>query len=137
MTVTVRWLDEQQTIVLYELSEDWTWSELYPAFEQALDMEHSVQHRVDVILELPPLLGIPPNAVSNIINIAQKQPANLRLSVFLTRRGYIKALLNVAAHLSPTVHDFYRFAETVDDAVALIEHDREIEKQQSATNSVQ
>lgn len=122
--VTVRWFDEGHSIVVYDFAESWSWNDLYPAFEQALEMQHSVTHRVDVILEFPSLVGIPPNAISNLVSISKKQPDNLHLSVFLTRASLISAILRVASNLSPVARDYYRTAKTLDEALAIIQDDR-------------
>ena len=52
MPVRVYWEDDSHTLVRYEFEGNWTWDELYPAYYQAIEMEKSVTHRVDVIMDM-------------------------------------------------------------------------------------
>lgn len=126
MSVDVSWWDEKKSIVYYKFSHDWKWDELYPELEKAIAMEISANHRVDVILDLDLGFKFPPNAISQVMSIAKKQPPNLHLSVFVSNQRYIKSLLDVVQKLSPTAKNFYRFAGSVDEAVAIIYESRQI-----------
>lgn len=52
MAVAVRWSNSEKTIVIYDIEGRWTWEEFYPAYHEAIAMELSVTHRVDVIMNM-------------------------------------------------------------------------------------
>ena len=124
MTVTVTWFDPANSIIHYKLEPGWSWKTFYPAFEQALAMEQSVAHRVDVILELPMPVRLQANTITHIAAIARKQPHNLRKSVFVSDDPLVNRLLHIARRISPVIERGYVCKPTLDEALAYIQADR-------------
>ncbi len=46
MLVTVKWLDDTQTILCYDLFKNWTWDEMFSAFATGQEMIGSVNHKM-------------------------------------------------------------------------------------------
>jgi len=125
MPIEVVWADQEKTIVQYTFTDKWTWAEFYPALQQALEMETSVTHRVDVIVDMRNSPIIPSNALSNIKIIANKQPPNLRLSVLVSANALVSTLLNLAGRLNQNIARDYRMVATMEEAHKRIQQDRE------------
>jgi len=129
MSVDVIWADDARTIVRYTFAGMWSWDEFYLALDHALEMENSVPHRVDVIVDLRRSERIPSNALSHMQIIANKQPANLQLSVFITDSLFACALLRVLRPISKTVNHHYRIVPDLERAYTKIQEDRRDRKQ--------
>ncbi len=52
MAIVTRWDDKKQSIVLLEFESEWTWEELETAVLKADSMICSVEHFVDLIIDL-------------------------------------------------------------------------------------
>src|SRR5688500_12595515 len=95
MSVRAYWQDEGKTLVRYDFEGAWTWSELYAAYYEAIAMERSVEHRVDVILDMTTSGPIPANALLHLKNFSEKQPPNIGLSIIVTSSQFVRSLYQV------------------------------------------
>lgn len=120
MPIRVYWEDETRTIVYYDFEGVWTWDELYTAFYQAIAMENSVCHRVDVILDMRQSGRLPANALLHVKNIADKQPPNIGLSVFVTNNAFVASLYTVAIKVYGKIAHYFRLAATLEEARDMI-----------------
>lgn len=120
MAVTSGWYDDEQTIMLYTFTGAWTWEELYPAYQQAIQMENSVPYRVYVILDMRQSRRIPPAALTHLKSITDHQPDNLGVSVFVTTDRFSHALYEMGSKLYSRIRDYFEVAATLEDALAII-----------------
>jgi len=125
MGVSICWDDEEQTIVRYDFEGRWTWEEFYPAYEQAIAMEKSVPHRIDVILDMLNSYNIPLNAITHVRSISKKQPENLGLSVFVTTSAVVLSLYRVGMQFDAGLSRYFAAASTLEEAYQLISAARE------------
>jgi hypothetical protein len=124
MPVRVYWEDEPQTIVRYDFDGPWTWDDLYPAYYQAIQMERSVEYRVDVILDLRHSGRMPANVLLHIKNISEKQPPNLGLSVFVTTNTFMHSLYQTGIRFYNKIGYYFRMVKTLDEAHSMIAQSR-------------
>jgi hypothetical protein len=124
MPIQIYWEDTEKTIVRYDFQGAWTWDDLYAVYYQAIDMETSVPHRVDIILDMRTSQRIPGNALLHIKNIAEKQPPNVGLSIFVTTNAFITSMYNMAIKVYGKIAYYFRLVSTLDDAHAMIENAR-------------
>jgi hypothetical protein len=52
MAIVTRWDNKKKTIILLEFESEWTWSELETAVQKADELIGSVEHFVDLIIDL-------------------------------------------------------------------------------------
>lgn len=120
MGVNVFWVNDDKTIVQYDFIGRWTWEDFYPAYEEALRMEASVTHRVDVIINLLESRSIPPNALSHLKNITDKQPDNIGVSVLVTTHRFVKVMYDMGVKFYPKMRQYFAIVETMDEAFETI-----------------
>ncbi|MGJ3237406.1 MAG: hypothetical protein ACFE0Q_01745 [Anaerolineae bacterium] len=126
MPVTVHWLDEtKKDILQYDFEGNWTWDDFYPVYEEALRMEKAQPHRVDVIMDFRRNLSIPPNALTHIKGITDRQPDNIGLSIFVTTNRFISVMFNAAVKFYPKTKRYFVVVPTMEDAHAMIIKDCE------------
>jgi hypothetical protein len=133
MSVRVYWEDQSKTIVRYDFAGAWTWNELYAAYYEAIAMERSVAHRVDVILDLRASGPIPANALLHLKNFSEKQPPNIGLSFFVTSNNFIRSLYQVGTKFYGKIAHYFRVAATLEEASAAIAADRKPQVEQPET----
>jgi hypothetical protein len=124
MPVRVYWLNESKTLIQYDFVGDWTWEEFYPVLEEALVMEISVGHRVDVICDFLSAGALPQNALANIKTITDKAPPNIGLSVFVTTNRFFNLMYDTAVRFYPKTKRFFVVASSMEEAHAIIDEDR-------------
>lgn len=132
MPVKAYWLDEnKKDIVQYDFEGKWTWEEFYPVYEEALRMEKEQAHRVDVIMDFRRNISIPPNALTHIKGITDRQPVNIGLSIFVTTNAFINVMYKMAISIYPKTRQYFVIADTIEEAHAMIIKDREIKQESS------
>jgi len=120
MPIQVYWEDADKTIVRYDFEGAWTWDELYAVYYKAIDMETSVPHRVDIILDMRYSHRIPGNALLHLKNLSEKQPPNVGLSIFVTTNTFLTSMYNMAIKVYGKIAYYFRLAPTLDAAHAMI-----------------
>lgn len=120
MSVQVFWDNPEKTVVRYDFEGRWTWDEFYPAYKQAIEMELSVAHRVDVIVNLEQARLFPDNMLSHLKVISDKQPPNIGVSVLVTRNGFVHSMYNVGVKFYGKIRHYFRTADTLQEAYEII-----------------
>lgn len=125
MAITAYWVDESKTIIRYDFEGHWDWDIFYPVYNQVVEMATSVDHRVDVVLDLRKNTTFPKNIIMHIQSIANKRPANMGKSVIVTKNRFARSLYRVASKISARIGQNYYIMPTFDDAYAFITEDRQ------------
>lgn len=125
MGITANWTDNSQTIIRYDFEGHWDWDMFYPVYEQVITMAKSVDHRVDVVLDLRENNTFPKNVIMHIKNIADKRPKNMGKSILVTENRFALSLFRVARHLNHRIDKYFRIVPTFEEAYAIIERDRQ------------
>jgi hypothetical protein len=120
MPVQVRWYDDAQTIVLYEIEGNWTWDELYPEYRRAIQMEKSVPHRVDVLIDVRRSGRLPLNVLTHMKNFSDRQPENIGLSVVISQSQFIRALYQAGCRFYSGIGRYFSVAPSTEAALGMI-----------------
>ena len=128
MTVSVKWFNPEQTIVLYTLEGHWTWNELYPEYDKAIEMEEGVSHRVDVMIDMRKSTGVPLSALTHLKNISDKQPENIGVSVIVTTNRLVLTLYRAGCRFHTNIERYFAVAATEGEALQIIERQRQTTK---------
>lgn len=124
MTIHARWFNEEQTIVVLDISGRWTWEELYAAYEQAMTMISSQEGRVHAIINRAQdefRSYAPPNAIVHSVSLIRKLPQNFGMGVIVDSdsRG-LRALYDAIARIYPPFGRKLAMVATLEEAVAYI-----------------
>ncbi|NDJ62520.1 MAG: hypothetical protein GYB67_15435 [Chloroflexi bacterium] len=125
MPVNVYWRDTEQTIMCFDCIGRWTWKELIDATHTSYDMADSVPHRVDAVVNLTDGRYLPGGAFGQINTLARRGRDNWQLGVIVGANQVVKAMITMFKQLYSESGQHFVFAETVDDALALIAAQRE------------
>lgn len=120
MPIQVKWYDAEQTIVAYELGEQWSWDELYQAFRVARQMVDSVPHRVDAIMNVLQTKQLPNGAIGHVKSLGASPQTNFGVGVVVSSSLFVKTIFQIIGKLYPELGDRYVVAPTEAQALALI-----------------
>ncbi len=120
MPITIRWFNAEHTIIQYEFEGRWSWEELHAAIEQVQALMNSVDHRVDIIVDVSGSRGIPAGAITQMRGGTLKASENWGMGVFVGTGAFIKALLNTFSRVYPQMGERYATADTPEAAHQII-----------------
>ncbi|MEO8611825.1 MAG: hypothetical protein ABI690_28255 [Chloroflexota bacterium] len=63
MPVIYQWDNSDKTVLCYRLEGRWTWDEIYQMLEEARALWKSVNHTVDMIVDMTGSAGFPPDNI--------------------------------------------------------------------------
>jgi hypothetical protein len=128
MSITVDWDKQDRTIILMKYAGAWDWNAHYEAVRQAREIGDSIiPQRVDVIVNAlesaNPPIG---SAMSNITaTLRVNRPTNLGILVLVTHNPFVETLMRVAPKVYPRIGNSLVLADTVDEARAKIQIERQ------------
>jgi hypothetical protein len=69
--VTYAWDNSEKTAICYRLEGRWTWDEMYETLEESRKLWSSVNHMVDIIVDMNDSVGFPPgNTLGHFRNVS-------------------------------------------------------------------
>jgi hypothetical protein len=116
MTIDLRWLDNQQTALLYTFPEKWTWDDFYAVKAQADVWLDACDHDVVLLFDMSVTRTIPPGALSQGRYLIGKAHPRGKPIILIGGNRMIAALLNMAARFNPNLTHLIRTAPTFDEA---------------------
>lgn len=122
MSIRVMWDDEAQTTLRWEFVGAWTWEEFEAAVTAAACQMSAVPYTVTAICDFTrsgplPLTG---SAISQAYRAREHTKGQLSSVALVGASAYIKSLLALFCTIHRQRKDRYVFAETVEEARALM-----------------
>ncbi len=127
MSVKVYWDSPEQTILVYEFEEGWTWDEFYIVYPQAKQMLASVPHIVNIILTYPSsTFYVPPNILSQIRKFYNAMSPNTGLVVVTGGSSIVSSVYNAVRRVYPFIARRCMLANNIHHARALLREHRRV-----------
>jgi hypothetical protein len=124
MTVTARWDNDDRSIIFYQFSHDWTWDELLIAINRGRVLQDSVNHRVDMILDMRDV-AIPDDVENHQRRLAGIRHPNTGIRVVLMNGEPMTALFKTFTQTYKKIADSYELASSLEAAYQLIKARRQ------------
>jgi hypothetical protein len=124
-TYKIHWYDPEQTILLLEAGDDWTWTDAHRALEEVNETVKRAEREVYVVIHfLSGQIQLPKGkgALTNVRYLLSADPSAEQLTIYVGRSGFLQALLGMATNvfgLSAALEKL-RFVSTLDEALAEI-----------------
>lgn len=125
--ITVEWADEDQTIIYEWFGPQWSWEEVYTAWNQvaALIEGREPGLQLSFILDMRESGLLPQDFLSNLKRIGQMSAdvnSNVELRIFVGGSQVLRHFMNLFRRVYPPAAEALRaiFVETVEDAHAVI-----------------
>jgi len=121
MTINARWFNEEQTIVILDISGRWTWDELYTAYNQVMEMSGEKNHTIHAIMNRAQdeYRGYaPPSAIVHSVSLIRKLPPNFGIGVIVdSGSNSLRALYDVITRIHAPFGRKVAMVATLDDAM--------------------
>jgi hypothetical protein len=103
MGIQLNWENDERTVLCHVYDGVWTVNDFYIAMDESRHLLLSVEHPVDLIIDMRTAAG-PPPAVLPAYKYADKQvPPNQRLIVMIKTGGMMKAFNRMVGRIAPKV----------------------------------
>lgn len=120
MTITVKWYNPEQTIILQKREPGWTWEEFDAAVDQYVDLARSVEHRVAIMIDCLDAPNPPTaSALSHYQRADRLKPENLVLMVVVSVGGFLETMGQVYTRARAGEREFLQFVRSIAEAEAL------------------
>lgn len=122
MPVSVRWENDEQTIIQFDFVGKWTWDEFHTVYPQNLAMLDSVDYKVAFIVDMLRSDGLPGGALRQLKRVADLNHPNGGLTVYVGLNPLLSALGAAFRRIYPQSAAIYPFdfARSVEEAHAKI-----------------
>lgn|GEM_PF-6022176 len=124
MTVSTRWYDDEEVVLVYDFSGRWTWDEVYAAHKYGEAMAKAKPHIIFVLgITSDDIAGkhIPRGAVSHLSNLSRLLTDNADLAVIVTLNNMWLSLDRAVSKISKVYANSIRFAKSEEEAFKLFE----------------
>lgn len=122
MGIQVHWFDEKHRIICFEFSGTWTWDELQTLMEDSSLMAASVNHKVDVLVDLTQNQSLPLGDLMYLRTMSRTAPVNWQRTILVSTNPFVVKLLSALMKLSPGLGERYRIVKTRDEGLEVIQH---------------
>lgn len=122
MAVQISWGNEHKTFTVFEFIGTWTWEEYYAARDKGVSMVNSVDHTVNIIVDISQSSFFPQNMLTHFRSSVNQAPRPFDLCVIVSQSRFVEALVNVLSRLKLMTK--FRLVKTRDEALEIFrQHD--------------
>ena len=127
MSIQVDWHNDIQTAITICYQQPWDWAEFEAAREQLLILLDSLQHPVDLILDVRKAGPPPEGAILRFRKTLQTDHPNTRQVIFVGEQYLITSFLDIIFHIYGRFlpESRLRFVNSLEEAELLISDGRE------------
>lgn len=121
MSISTRWYDDRQRVIILEFSSNWTWEEIKQAQETQAELAAAVSHPIIALVDLSQTNTIPKGNVlalgrSTFNNI----PPNINLLILVIQSRLLEVFADLIVNMMPAWRNRIRFAKTLEEGQALV-----------------
>lgn len=135
MSISVKWDNDEQTIIQYVFDGRWSWNDLYTALDKVKEMSGSVDHRVDAIINFSNADLIPSGSIfsfdgkKHAQKLARKANEARGTIVIAGANGFIRSLYDTFRMFDKNISSGVYFTDTVKQARAFLLERQELEQE--------
>ncbi len=120
MSFTVRWDNEDRTIIRSEVVGDWTWDDFVAQIMGTYAMMYTVDHTVDVIADGLAGHALPPGDMMVRLRSARgERPPNLGRLVLVNAHPFVRAIWGIMNRVYPHAHPLC-FVDSLEEAYQVL-----------------
>jgi hypothetical protein len=119
MSVSVEWGNEAQTVLYHHYEGAWNWDEFYIILEQAQTMMDSVDHDIDIIIDMRDSHLIPKGTLSHWRCLGDLQRPNTGMTMLVGTNTLVLALHELMVQVFPRMGENIVLVCTLEEAYAI------------------
>lgn len=121
MTVLYRWLNDNKSIMTFVFRPQSTWDDLYTVCFEAFEEIHTVNHAVDLIVDLSRVRQFPQQTIKELHYLTQFQHINMRYRVLISQNPLLHEIYRAFTRSYPTASQRLLLCHTMEDAHFLLD----------------
>jgi hypothetical protein len=129
MPIEMTWADTEKTILIGTFTGDWTWQDYINTVPTVIEMLQGLEHRIDNIMDMRESGPIPQGLALMNFHRSDRAThyANTGIIVIVGANSIMHGLVSALAMTNPE-RSPRLFAESMEEAIALIQTDRKTNK---------
>lgn len=124
MPVRVYWDNPEKTIIVREMSGEWTWEDYGRAIGQVNEYLNQVHYTVDIIVDCRESNSLPSGALGNLSSSNKTYPQNIGQQVIVATSYFIQLFAQMLQQYMPDKKHLFAFVNNMEDAYKLIEENK-------------
>jgi hypothetical protein len=120
MPITVKWDNDEKTIIYYTFDGAWTWDEFNAVYQDVYAMLDTVQHQVHAIVDLRSSRLLPRDTLTQMRRLTYEQHENGGITVFITSNPLARTFYSILSNLYRRAREIFRLATTPQDAYDIL-----------------
>lgn len=120
MNILYRWLNDDKSIMSFIFHPDSTWDSFYNVLSQAFEEIHTVNHSVDIIIDLSRLQTIPSQTIKELHYLSQLEHLNLRHRLLISQNPLMHEVYRAFTRSYPFPSQHLTMCDTMENAYSFI-----------------
>ncbi|RMG82403.1 MAG: hypothetical protein D6712_14685 [Chloroflexi bacterium] len=120
MGIEVYWDDDEHRIMRHVYTDPWTAKDVYSALTYMHELLDAINHQVQLIIDVRQSQSVPPGILRAVRQVLYKHHPNQGTAYIVGANTIMLSTYRVLRYLYPPITKSYRFANTLDEAYALI-----------------
>ena len=120
--IEVNWDNDEQTIIMCQVSTNWTIQDMHNMLLSANALTDSVAHNVYVIVNFSAARTVPSNIMSNLRSFSLKIHPRVKMAIDVTDSAVVETFTQMFTKVMNAKIEI-QFARTVEQAYELIQQD--------------
>jgi hypothetical protein len=121
MSILYRWLNDDKSIMSFIFHSHSTWDNFYNVLSQAFGELHTVNHPVDIIIDLSRLQKIPQQTIKELYYLSQLEHINFRYRLLISQNPLMHEVYNAFVRSYPYPSDDLHLCWTMEEAHLFID----------------
>ncbi len=120
MNILYRWLNDDKSIMSFIFHSDSSWDSFYNILSQAFEEIHTVNHHVDIIIDLSRLQIIPSQTIKELHYLSQLEHLNLRHRLLISQNPLMHEVYRAFTRSYPVPSQQLILCDTMENAYGFI-----------------
>jgi hypothetical protein len=134
MPITTAWHNDENTVIIFHYTGNWSWDEHYAAIEQSKVMVTAVPHEhIDMIAIMEGSFMPRGSSSVHTESILKHRASKLGIIVIISQSRFIETMFNVSRKVIKKMAETYHFARSMEDAEKIIARVRAEREPQAET----
>jgi hypothetical protein len=112
----VFWANDEKTILIRELSKQWTWPEYQLSLLKMRQLLQEVEHGVSIIIDMRQVEAVPREALHHFQAGSRNLPADVQKQVLVSKNRLVSRLYQMLIQISPCDFNTFYFASSLEEA---------------------
>lgn len=121
MSILYRWLNDDKSIMSFIFHSNSTWDNFYNVLYQAFAEVHTVNHPVDIVIDVSRLQKIPVQTIKELHYLSQLEHINFRYRLLISQNPLMHEVYNAFVRSYPHPSSYLHLCRTMEEAHLFID----------------